>query len=235
MGDTSPEASTPADTQDTQTSATDSGNARSGRRADAAPAIGSSGPIPPPPVAKPSGGDTRPAAGGAGGDASGGKEPGSGRRRRRRRGGRGGGGQGEQGKQGKQGSGRQSQGRGKQGRQRNEPVEAITDDGPLELDEATLKTRRGRERRGKPLGRYLMCVSVGEGGTQIAVLEGRNLIEHYLSRPADDVSEIHGNVYLSKVQNVLPGMEAAFVDIGTPKNAVLYRGDLQFDPAQAAV
>ncbi|HJO20969.1 MAG TPA: ribonuclease E/G, partial [Acidimicrobiales bacterium] len=167
-------------------------------------------------MAKPSGGDTRPAAGGAGGDASGGKEPGSGRRRRRRRGGRGGGGQGEQGKQGKQGSGRQSQGRGKQGRQRNEPVEAITDDGPLELDEATLKTRRGRERRGKPLGRYLMCVSVGEGGTQIAVLEGRNLIEHYLSRPADDVSEIHGNVYLSKVQNVLPGMEAAFVDIGTP-------------------
>ena len=232
MGDTSPEASTPADTQDTQTSATDSGNARSGRRADAAPAIGSSGPIPPPPVAKPSGGDTRPAAGGAGGDASGGKEPGSGRRRRRRRGGRGGGGQGEQGKQGKQGSGRQSQGRGKQGRQRNEPVEAITDDGPLELDEATLKTRRGRERRGKPLGRYLMCVSVGEGGTQIAVLEGRNLIEHYLSRPSDDVSEIHGNVYLSKVQNVLPGMEAAFVDIGTPKNAVLYRGDLQFDPEE---
>ena len=38
-----------------------------------------------------------------------------------------------------------------------------------------------------------------------------------------------GNVYLAKVQNVLPGMEAAFVDIGTPKNAVLYRGDLQFD------
>ena len=238
MGDTSPEASTPADTQDTQASATDSGNARSGRRTDAAPAIGSSGPIPPPPVARPSGGDTRPAAGEAGGDASGGKAPGSGRRRRRRRGGRGGGGQGEQGKQGKQGQqgqqgrGRQSQGRGKQGRQRNEPVEAITDDGPLELDEATLKTRRGRERRGKPLGRYLMCVSVGEGGTQIAVLEGRNLIEHYLSRPADDVSEIHGNVYLSKVQNVLPGMEAAFVDIGTPKNAVLYRGDLQFDPEE---
>ncbi|MBQ90415.1 MAG: ribonuclease E/G, partial [Acidimicrobiaceae bacterium] len=90
----------------------------------------------------------------------------------------------------------------------------------------------GRERRGKPIGRYLMCVSVTEGGTQIAVLEGRNLIEHYLSRPADDVSEIHGNVYLAKVQNVLPGMEAAFVDIGTPKNAVLYRGDLQFDPEE---
>jgi ribonuclease E len=66
--------------------------------------------------------------------------------------------------------------------------------------------------------------------TQIAVLEGRSLLEHYVSRPADDVSQIHGNIYLGKVQNVLPGMEAAFVDIGTPKNAVLYRGDVQYDP-----
>ena len=49
------------------------------------------------------------------------------------------------------------------------------------------------------------------------MLEGRSLIEHYVSRPSDDVSEIHGNIYLGKVQNVLPGMEAAFVDIGTPK------------------
>jgi ribonuclease E len=97
------------------------------------------------------------------------------------------------------------------------------------LDEATLKSRRGRERRGRPIGRYLMCVSASDGFTQLAILEGRALIEHYLSRPADDVGEIHGNVYLAKVQNVLPGMEAAFVDIGTPKNAVLYRGDLQFD------
>ena len=58
---------------------------------------------------------------------------------------------------------------------------------------------------------------------QVAVLGGRNLIEHYVSRPADDVSQIHGNIYLGRVQNVLPGMEAAFVDIATPKNAVLYR------------
>ena len=61
------------------------------------------------------------------------------------------------------------------------------------------------------------------------MLEGRSLIEHYVSRPADDVSQIHGNIYLGRVQNVLPGMEAAFVDIGTPKNAVLYRGDVQYD------
>jgi ribonuclease E len=65
--------------------------------------------------------------------------------------------------------------------------------------------------------------------TQVAVLEGRNLIEHYVSRPADDVSQIHGNIYTGRIQNVLPGMEAAFVDIATPKNAVLYRGDVQYD------
>jgi ribonuclease E len=74
-----------------------------------------------------------------------------------------------------------------------------------------------------------MCVQVREGVTQVAVMEGRSLIEHYVSRPADDVGQIHGNIYMGRVQNVLPGMEAAFVDIATPKNAVLYRGDVQFD------
>jgi ribonuclease E len=75
-----------------------------------------------------------------------------------------------------------------------------------------------------------MCVHSRPQATQIAVLEGRALIEHYVARPADDATQIHGNIYLGKVQNVLPGMEAAFVDIGTPKNAVLYRGDVQYDP-----
>ncbi len=98
-----------------------------------------------------------------------------------------------------------------------------------ELDEATLEQRRGRERNGKPIGRYFMAVQVRSGMTQVAVLEGRNLIEHYVSRPADDVSQIHGNIYTGRIQNVLPGMEAAFVDIATPKNAVLYRGDVQYD------
>ncbi|HEX7167473.1 MAG TPA: Rne/Rng family ribonuclease, partial [Acidimicrobiales bacterium] len=102
-------------------------------------------------------------------------------------------------------------------------------DEPLELDEETLERRRGRERKGRPVGRYLMAVHVQEHVTQIAVLEGRNLIEHYVSHPQDDVAQIDGNVYLAKVQNVLPGMEAAFVDIGTPKNAVLYRGDVRYD------
>jgi ribonuclease E len=65
--------------------------------------------------------------------------------------------------------------------------------------------------------------------TQIAILEGRSLVEHYVSRAADDTTQIDGNVYRGRVQNVLPGMEAAFVDIGIPKNAVLYRGDVRYD------
>jgi len=95
--------------------------------------------------------------------------------------------------------------------------------------------RRRGERRPRPLGRYLMVVHVGPTATQIAVLEGRTLIEHYVSRPADDTTQIDGNIYLGRVQNVLPGMEAAFVDIGTPKNAVLYRGDLRYDEDDVAL
>ena len=80
-----------------------------------------------------------------------------------------------------------------------------------------------------------MCVQVRPGMAQVGVLEGRNLIEHYVSRPSDDVAQIHGNIYMGKVQNVLPGMEAAFVDIATPKNAVLYRSDVQYDPGDIEV
>jgi ribonuclease E len=74
-----------------------------------------------------------------------------------------------------------------------------------------------------------MAVHVHPVAIQIAVLEGRSLIQHYVSRPTDDANQIDGNIYLGRVQNVLPGMEAAFVDIGTPKNAVLYRGDVRYD------
>jgi ribonuclease E len=56
------------------------------------------------------------------------------------------------------------------------------------------------------------------------------LIEHSVSTPRDQDNSIDGNIYLGRVQNVLPGMEAAFIDIGTPKNGVLYRGDVLFDP-----
>ncbi len=74
-----------------------------------------------------------------------------------------------------------------------------------------------------------MCVHVRPHATQIAVLEGRTLVEQVVSRMADDANQIDGNIYRGRVQNVLPGMEAAFVDIGTPKNAVLYRGDVRYD------
>jgi len=91
------------------------------------------------------------------------------------------------------------------------------------------RRRSGRERRGRPVGRYLMSVHVRPHATQIAVLEGRTLVEHYVSLAADDTQQIDGNIYRARVQNVLPGMEAAFIDIGTPKNAVLYRGDVRYD------
>jgi ribonuclease E len=126
-------------------------------------------------------------------------------------------------------------GNGAKGKRRRKSSRAVGTEakghpaGPPALDEEVLERRRGRERKGRPVGRYLMCVHVRPELVQIAVLEGRNLIEHYVSRPSDDVAQIHGNIYLGRVQNVLPGMEAAFVDIGTPKNAVLYRGDVQYD------
>ncbi len=89
--------------------------------------------------------------------------------------------------------------------------------------------RIGRTRNGRPLGRYLMSVHKTEKTVQIAVSEGRTLMEMYVSRVGADPNEIDGNIYLGRVTNVLAGMEAAFVDIGTSKNAVLYRGDVKFD------
>jgi ribonuclease E len=204
------------------------------------PQIGDTRPAPPDGEAgAASGDDARNGGSATSGDASSGTARSGSRRRRGGRGrGKGGQGAGSQGGNGqtqaRQGQGQGRQGQGRQGRQgaRDDvasPVEAIFGGAP-ELDDETLEKRRGRERKGRPVGRYLMTVSVRPESTQIAVLEGRNLIEHYVSRPADDIAQIHGNVYLGKVQNVLPGMEAAFVDIGTPKNAVLYRGDVQYDP-----
>jgi ribonuclease E len=75
----------------------------------------------------------------------------------------------------------------------------------------------------------MICVHVRPEATQIALLEGRTLVEHYISRASDDATQIDGNIYRGRVQNVLPGMEAAFIDIGTPKNAVLYHGDVRYD------
>ena len=153
----------------------------------------------------------------SGPSAQGGDDGGKRKRRRRGRG------------RGSEGTGSGSgSGTTRSTRPAGQPVEMLAGRA-VEVDEETLERRRGRERKGRPVGRYMMCVQVSEKATQIAVLEGRALIEHYVSRPSDDISQIHGNVYLGKVQNVLPGMEAAFVDIGTPKNAVLYRGDVHYD------
>ncbi len=74
-----------------------------------------------------------------------------------------------------------------------------------------------------------MCVHTTTDATHIATLEGRSMVEYRVAKKADEVSQIDGNIYVGRIQNVLPGMELAFVDIGIPKNAVLYRGDVSFD------
>ncbi|MFA5884191.1 MAG: Rne/Rng family ribonuclease [Acidimicrobiia bacterium] len=193
---------------------------------------------------KPQIGDTRPAPAGAAenGNGASADESADGTRsgsRRRRRGGRG---RGKSGAGTGSGSAGTAAGGGNRGggggpRPATEVVRAdlgIDDDAvDLELDEDALERRRGRTRKGRPAGRYFMAVHVRDDGhTHIAVLEGRSLVEHYVTTPRDDDMSIDGNIYLGRVQNVLPGMEAAFVDIGTPKNGVLYRGDVSFDPGE---
>ena len=72
-----------------------------------------------------------------------------------------------------------------------------------------------------------MVVRQRKDRTQIAVLEDGVLVEHYVNRSSHQ--SYVGNVYLGKVQNVLPSMEAAFVDVGKGRNAVLYAGEVNFD------
>ncbi len=69
-----------------------------------------------------------------------------------------------------------------------------------------------------------MLVHGQDGGAQIAVLEDGKIVEHYVTHPEDRT--LVGNVYLGRVQNVLPGMEASFVDIGEARNGVLYAGEV---------
>jgi ribonuclease E len=72
-----------------------------------------------------------------------------------------------------------------------------------------------------------MIVTEGAERTQIGVLEGPALVEHYVTRKSG--RSMVGNIYLGRVQNVLPGMEAAFVDIGRGRNAVLYAGEVNYN------
>jgi len=74
-----------------------------------------------------------------------------------------------------------------------------------------------------------MVVREKNGRMQIAVLEDGVLVEHYVSNQAQ--ASMVGNVYLGRVQNVLPSMEAAFVDVGKGRNAVLYAGEVNWDAA----
>ncbi len=75
-----------------------------------------------------------------------------------------------------------------------------------------------------------MIVRSKNGRMQIAVLEDNVLVEHYVARNQD--ASLIGNVYLGRVQNVLPSMEAAFVDIGRGRNAVLYSGEVDWDAVE---
>ena len=110
-----------------------------------------------------------------------------------------------------------------------------------------LEAKRQRRREGRAAGRrrpivteaeFLarresvdrqMIVRESDGLNQIAVLEDGLLVEHYVSRHTQ--TSMVGNVYVGRVQNVLPSMEAAFVDLGKGRNAVLYAGEVNWDAA----
>jgi ribonuclease E len=89
--------------------------------------------------------------------------------------------------------------------------------------------RRRRERLPEVVratDKTMLITEIGDRD-QIAVLEDRVLVEHYITRAG--ARSMVGNIYLGKVQNVLPGMEAAFVDVGRGRNAVLYAGEVSYD------
>jgi ribonuclease E len=98
------------------------------------------------------------------------------------------------------------------------------------------KQERARAKRPRPhleivpppdTARKQMLVRSMPHQTQIVVLEGPVLVEHYVAR--SDKKSLVGNVYVGRVRNVLPGMEAAFIDFGEGKNGVLYAGDVNYD------
>ena len=84
--------------------------------------------------------------------------------------------------------------------------------------------RRRSPRTSRPSVERVMLVHADSAGTQIGVLEKGLIVEHYVAR-ADDRSLV-GSIYLGRVQNVLPGMEASFIDIGEARNGVLYAGEV---------
>ncbi|MEV7691765.1 Rne/Rng family ribonuclease [Microbacterium sp. NPDC089189] len=130
---------------------------------------------------------------------------------------------------------------------RQRAVELITE--PQRIKGSTrLEAKKQRRRDGRDAGRRrpvvteaeflarreavdrVMVVRSKNGRIQIAVLEDNVLVEHYVARNQD--ASLIGNVYLGRVQNVLPSMEAAFVDIGRGRNAVLYSGEVDWDAVE---
>jgi len=130
---------------------------------------------------------------------------------------------------------------------RQRAVELITE--PQRIKGSTrLEAKKQRRRDGREAGRRrpvvteaeflarreavdrVMVVRSKNGRIQIAVLEDNVLVEHYVARNQD--ASLIGNVYLGRVQNVLPSMEAAFVDIGRGRNAVLYSGEVDWDAVE---
>ncbi|HYJ49433.1 MAG TPA: Rne/Rng family ribonuclease [Microbacterium sp.] len=130
---------------------------------------------------------------------------------------------------------------------RQRAVELITE--PQRIKGSTrLEAKKQRRRDGREAGRRRAVVTEAEflarreavdremivrsknGRVQIAVLEDNVLVEHYVARNQD--ASLIGNVYLGRVQNVLPSMEAAFVDIGRGRNAVLYSGEVDWDAVE---
>lgn len=85
--------------------------------------------------------------------------------------------------------------------------------------------------RRESVDRQMIVRSKG-GRIQIGVLEDKVLVEHYVARSQE--ASLIGNVYLGRVQNVLPSMEAAFVDIGRGRNAVLYSGEVDWDAVETS-
>ena len=133
-------------------------------------------------------------------------------------------------------------------RQQRPAPEPITE--PARVKGSTrLEAKKQRRREGRDGGRRRTVVTESEflarresvdramivrskhDRIQIAVLEDNVLVEHYVARSQE--SSLIGNVYLGRVQNVLPSMEAAFVDIGRGRNAVLYSGEVDWEAAQA--
>ena len=114
--------------------------------------------------------------------------------------------------------------RGNRSRNDREPRDFVRRRGTVITESEYLARRENVDRQ--------MLVRQAGDRTQIAVLEDKIMVEHYVNRNSN-ISYV-GNVYLGKVQNVLPSMEAAFIDIGKGRNAVLYAGEVNWDAAGLA-